>query len=56
VNINAKLLALFIEVTAFEAEGFRGVRHMVSMPLQLFKNRPALEMRGSLCERSRCRG
>jgi hypothetical protein len=56
VDINAKLLALFIEVTAFEAEGFRGVRHMIAMPLQLFKNRVPLEMCGSLSQRSRCRG
>jgi hypothetical protein len=56
VNINAKLLALFIEVTAFEAEGFRGVRHVIAMPLQLFKNRLALEVCRSLGERSRCRG
>src|ERR1700733_4271906 len=55
MNVNAKLLALFIEVTPFEAKSLRSVRHVVSIPLQLFKNRLPLEIRCSFGKSSRCR-
>ena len=50
-EVNAELLAFFVEVAAFEAEGFRGVGHVVMMQLQFGEQSFAFESFDALGER-----
>ena len=51
-EVNSQLLAFFVEMAAFEAEGFRGVGHVVVVQLQFFEQGFAFEGFDALRERA----
>lgn len=42
-EVNSELLAFFVEMAALEAEGFRGVRHVMVVFFKLRQNRLAFK-------------
>jgi hypothetical protein len=51
LNVDAELLAFFVEVAALEAEGARGVGHVVMMAAQLGDEHIPLERFQALRQR-----
>ena len=55
-QVDAELLAFFVEMTAFEAEGLRGVGHVMVVARELVDQQGALEGFDAFGERAGARG